>query len=288
VLVCLAGYAFGSFYFGFIFSWGYFVGALAVALISWLDDLFSLPFWSRLIVHILAAVILIWDVGFWPRLFIPFVSVELNPGTILGGMLAVVWVVWLLNAYNFMDGIDGIAATQAIVSGVAWIIFARLFDLPSIFFLAGMVASSSAGFLIHNWQPAKVFMGDVGSAFLGFTLAAIPFLPPKEPTEGTSVLPAIGVLFVWFFVFDTVFTFIRRAIGKQRVWEAHREHIYQRLIIEGQEHSTVTLIYGFASILLCLSVLLASVFLGIYGLLPILSLTVLTLLAAFHGLRKKR
>ena len=287
-LVCLAAYASSSVYFGFQFSWGYFAGAVAVGLVSWLDDLFSLPFWSRLIVHILAALILIWDVGFWTRLHLPFVSIDYDLGVIVGGVLAVAWVVWLLNAYNFMDGIDGIAATQAIVSGVAWGIFARLFDLPSIFFVSGILASSSAGFLLHNWQPAKVFMGDVGSAFIGFTLAAIPLIAQREAGSGSTILPIVGVLFVWFFVFDTVFTLIRRALGKQRIWEAHREHIYQRLIIEGRSHSTVTMLYGLAAALSCGLVLLALVFSGIFEWLTFLSLLVLTLLGAIHGLRKKR
>ncbi len=286
VLVCLIGYLVIGFGLGLPISWGYFVGALLVAGISWLDDLYSLPFWSRLIVHMVAAVVLVRDTGFWSELFLPLISVDIAIGNLFGLVFTVVWVVWLLNAYNFMDGIDGIAALQALISCVAWAVLASVLNMPSAFLLSGIVACASAGFLIHNWQPAKIFMGDVGSAFLGFTLAAMPLLARAETQLNTPILPIVAVLFVWFFVFDTVFTLIRRLLGQKRFWEAHREHIYQKLIIEAKDHSTVTLIYGFASAFLCTLVLLAIILSGIFPWLALLSLILLTLLVIYLGIRK--
>src|SRR4030095_10807109 len=166
VLVCLAGYLVMGFVLGMEVSWGFLAGSLIVALVSWLDDFYSLPFWSRLIFHVLAAGILVYDVGFWSDVYLPLVSTNISLGNAVGVCLTVVWIVWFLNAYNFMDGIDGIAALQAIVSCSAWAVLAWSLDLPSVFVLSGIVASASAGFLIHNWQPAKIFMGGVGSAFL--------------------------------------------------------------------------------------------------------------------------
>ena len=176
VLICLAAYPITGLALDLPFSWGYFAGGLLVAIISWLDDLVSLPFWSRLICHLFAAGILISDLGYWSQLSLPFASGEIGLGNVVGALLTLGWVVWLLNAFNFMDGIDGLAALQAVISCVAWAVFASMFDLPSVFLLSAVLASASAGFLIHNWQPAKIFMGDVGSAFLGFTLAAMPLL----------------------------------------------------------------------------------------------------------------
>lgn len=288
VLVCLAGYLTIGFVFGLPLSWGYLVGALLVAVVSWIDDLYSLPFWSRLAIHLSAAGILIWDVGFWSELSLPLVSAEISLGKAFGILLTTGWIVWLLNAYNFMDGIDGIAATQALISSIAWAILAWILDIPSVFFLSGIVAASSAGFLIHNWQPAKVFMGDVGSAFLGFTLAAMPLIARSGSRAELSVLPVVAVLFVWFFVFDTVFTFARRLVARRRVWEAHREHIYQKLIIEGQQHSFVTILYGLASALLCTAVLLALGLSGVYQWLALALLAVPTLVMTYLGIRKKR
>lgn len=288
VLVCLLGYLSIGFVLGLPQSWGYIVGAILVAGVSWIDDLYSLPFWSRLAVHLVAAAILIWDVGFWSELFVPLSSANIPLGNIFGLLFTAAWVVWLLNAYNFMDGIDGIAATQALISSVAWAVLASILHLPSAFFLAGIVAASSAGFLLHNWQPAKIFMGDVGSAFLGFTLAAMPLIARSESRVDVPILPVVAMLFVWFFVFDTVFTFARRLLARRRVWEAHREHIYQKLIIEGRQHSTVTLLYGFASALLCAVVVLAIGLSGSYEWLAFLSLVVLTLFVTYLGVRKKR
>lgn len=288
VLVCLTGYLIVGLVLGFPISWGYFAGALIVAVVSWLDDLYSLPFWGRLIAHLAAAGILVWDVGFWSDLFVPVISAHISLGSVFGLIFTVAWVVWLLNAYNFMDGIDGIAGLQAVVASVAWVAVAYILNLNSVLLLAVIIASSSAGFLIHNWQPAKVFMGDVGSAFLGFTLAAIPLLARHESGHDSPELPVLAVLFVWFFVFDALFTFIKRLVSKKRVWEAHREHIYQKLIIEGSSHSTVTLLYGFASAFLSFFVVLALGSSGIYPALAFLSLLVLTVGAAYLGIRKER
>jgi UDP-N-acetylmuramyl pentapeptide phosphotransferase/UDP-N-acetylglucosamine-1-phosphate transferase len=288
VLVCLVGYLTIGLGLGLPLSWGYFVGALLVAAVSWIDDLYSLPFWSRLGVHLAAAAILIRDVGFWSEVSVPFVSAQISLGTALGLVLTAAWIVWLLNAYNFMDGIDGIAATQALISSIAWAVLAWILDIPSVFFLSGIVAASSAGFLLHNWQPAKVFMGDVGSAFLGFTLAAMPLIARSGSRAELSVLPVVAILFVWFFVFDTVFTFIRRLLARRRVWEAHREHIYQKLVIEGQQHSFVTVVYGLASALLCAAVLLAIGLSGVFQWLVLVSLAVPTFLMTYLGVRKKR
>ena len=259
VLVCLFGYLVIHLIFTVPFSKGYFIGALMVAIVSWLDDLYSLPFWSRLIVHVAAAGVLVADLGAWQgAVFYPAFDVDF--GLIFGGILTISWVVWLLNAYNFMDGIDGIAALQAVVAGVAWAVFGFYFNLQGSFLFAGVVACVSLGFLLHNWQPAKIFMGDVGSAFLGFTLAAMPLLFGAETQQRIAVLPTIAVLFVWFFVFDTIFTFLRRAVNRERLWEAHRSHLYQRMVIAGLSHRDVTLLYASAADLLAAFVLLAAIF----------------------------
>ena len=288
VLVTLAGYAVIGSCFALPISWGYIAGSMMVAAVSWLDDLYSVPFWGRLIVHIAAALILIQDVGFWSSFALPLVPNDIALGSLVGIVLTVGWLVWLLNAYNFMDGIDGIAALQAVVAGSAWAVLASMLTLPAVFLFTGLLASSSAGFLLHNWQPAKIFMGDVGSAFLGFTLAAVPLIARKELESAASMLPVVAVLFVWFFVFDTVFTLIRRLLGRKRVWEAHREHIYQRMVIHGKSHSTVTLTYGLAAALVALLVVLGWHFSGIYPVLAFLSLIVLTAFGAYLGIRQNR
>ena len=286
VLVSLIGYVGVCLSSGLELSWGYLTAAGIVATVSWLDDLYSLPFWSRLLVHIAAATILILDLGYWSEVEDPITSITIQLPSAVGILVTGLWLIWLLNAYNFMDGIDGIAALQAIVSGVAWTLLAVMWSLPGTLALAGFLVSASAGFLVHNWQPAKIFMGDVGSAFLGFTLASMPLLARKEGVLEPEVLPVIAGLVVWFFVFDTVLTFFRRLFGRQRVWEPHREHLYQKLIIEGRSHSFVALLYGVASALLGIAVLTSILLSGIFQALAFLSFVGLTLFVLYLGVRK--
>jgi UDP-N-acetylmuramyl pentapeptide phosphotransferase/UDP-N-acetylglucosamine-1-phosphate transferase len=87
-------------------------------------------------------------------------------------------------------------------------------------------------------------MGDVGSAFLGFTLASLPLLSAKEGQHSSAAISIAGIAFVFYVVFDTVVTFTRRLLRGERVWQAHRTHLYQRMVISGMRHSSVTLIYG--------------------------------------------
>lgn len=229
--------------------WSYIIGALLVAGISWIDDLWSISFAWRLIVHFIAAGILLADSAF-----------SAGEG-IWGGIasiLAVFWIAWMINAYNFMDGIDGIAGVQAIVAATAWSALAFINDQPAVSFYAGILAAAILGFLVHNWQPAKIFMGDVGSAFLGFTLASFPFLGSDRDHHDAGVFVAAGVIFVWLFVFDTVVTLVRRLVRREKVWQAHRSHLYQRMVIGGMQHATVTSIYGAFAAALSIVYIIAS------------------------------
>jgi UDP-N-acetylmuramyl pentapeptide phosphotransferase/UDP-N-acetylglucosamine-1-phosphate transferase len=167
VVVCLTLYLFIGQIFGLSFSWGYFLGALLVAAVSWLDDLYSLPFWSRLLVHIGAAAILINDLGFWSEFSVPLTSKTLSIGSTLGVLITAGWIVWLLNAYNFMDGIDGIAGLQATIAGLGWTILALLLHLDATFLLSGIVAAASAGFWCITGSRLEFSWETWGVPFLG-------------------------------------------------------------------------------------------------------------------------
>ncbi|MGB7210100.1 MAG: glycosyltransferase family 4 protein [Pyrinomonadaceae bacterium] len=257
VLVSLILYSVTSHFLTHNFKWHYVVAASLVASISWLDDLYSIPFAPRLLVHSVSAAILIWGVGFWTGIYLPGFGLTLEVGN-FGAIIAFLWIVWMINAYNFMDGIDGIASAQAVLAGVSWLLLGYVFGYTNIYFTGGILAFSCLGFLIHNWSPAKVFMGDIGSAFLGFTFAALPLIAVEEKPSDSPMLLFAGVIFVWFFLFDTVFTFFRRAVRGEKVWTAHREHLYQRMTKTGHSHGYVTLLYaGFTAIVI------ASLFAGI-------------------------
>lgn len=220
---------------------GYVLGASAIAIVSWLDDLHSLPNRVRFAVHFAAAIIGVVTVGYWHEMTLPLI------GTVylgwLGLPLALVWIIGFTNAYNFMDGIDGIAGSQAVVGGVGWSLLGWLSGQPMVTVLGLLVASSSLGFLVFNWSPASIFMGDVGSAFLGYTFAVLPLMSGcgRLPWGGAALS---GVLLTWPFLADTAFTFMRRLVNGENVFQAHRSHIYQRLVIAGHSHQAVTLLYA--------------------------------------------
>lgn len=248
VVLSLAAYITGKFVFGYDLSYEFLAGAVILAAISWLDDLYSVPFFFRLPVQAAAVIIAIYGLGHFEIVDIPIVG-EVDLG-VFGPILTFAWAVWMLNAYNFMDGIDGIAGIQAVAAGAGWLYIGAAAGLESVYVLGGSIAFAAAGFLVHNWEPAKVFMGDVGSAFLGYAFAFMPLLAADEQRSAASFLPVAGVLLVWFFLIDTVITFLRRLVRLEKVWQPHREHIYQRLIISGARHSHISLIYGLTAAVL--------------------------------------
>ena len=239
------------------FYFAYFAGASIVALVSLADDIRELSPFVRIVCHGLAAGLTVWAYGGYEWFWIPFYGI-VNTG-IFGDMIAFLWIVWLINAYNFMDGIDGIAATQSITAGIGWFLTGILLGIDGVSFYAGVLAVSSTGFLLLNWQPAKIFMGDVGSAFLGYSFAVLPLLTIKKVSDSTaaSILPWIGVFLVWFFVFDSFYTMLKRLFRGAKIWQPHREHIYQKLVIAGLAHWKVTLVYGFLSMILVVVLVLA-------------------------------
>ncbi len=220
---------------------GIFSGAILVAGISLWDDIHPLPFWIRLAVHIAVAGIVVFLTGKWEIVDVPYFR-TLNLGWI-GIPMTIVWIVGMINAYNFMDGVDGIAGGQGVVAGLGWVV---LGILSGQFFIAGIgmiIAACCLGFLGHNWPPAKIFMGDVGSTFLGYIFAVLPVIAGQYDARLTFA----GALLVWPFVFDPAVTFLRRLFQHENVFSAHVSHFYQRLVATGFSHKRIALLYmGFS------------------------------------------
>jgi UDP-N-acetylmuramyl pentapeptide phosphotransferase/UDP-N-acetylglucosamine-1-phosphate transferase len=213
------------------------VGAASIALEGWMDDLYSFPVRQRLVTQISIFIMISWGIGAWPSVVLPILG-ELHLGRI-GVVVSFLWVMGLVNTYNFMDGIDGIVGVQAVVAGLGWALLGWIDGQLLVSSIGFLIAASSLGFLGHNWSPARVFMGDVSSAFLGYAFAVLPIMATiKNPH-----LFLAGILLVWPFIFDTTFTFFRRLRNGENVLSAHRSHFYQRLIIIGFSHRFVTLFY---------------------------------------------
>ncbi len=221
----------------------YICGASLIAAVGWLDDLYSLSVRMRFLAQSLAAVIAVLAIGYWQAIpLLPGESVWLGYA---GAALTFVWIVGLTNAYNFMDGSDGIAGLLAVLAGLGWACLGWLAGgSPTVTCLSLLLEAGSLGFLAHNWPPAKIFMGDVGSAFLGYSFATMPLLALGAGGPLAETSSALGLLLVWPFVFDAGFTFLRRLRNGENVFAAHRSHLYQRLLIVGYSHRFVMLLYG--------------------------------------------
>jgi len=205
---------------------------LAVAVIGFRDDLAPVPPRIRLLVHLGAAVWLVWRLGGLPPVTVGGVASDWGP---VGHLLAVVAVVWILNLYNFMDGIDGIAGVQAVFVAVAGAWLGGAAGPASVPLL--LLAGASAGFLLLNWPPARIFMGDAGSGFLGFALAGL-LLAQHAHTPASIWVP---VILLAVFLADATVTLTRRLMRGESPHAAHREHAYQRLSRRFGAHRPVTL-----------------------------------------------
>ena len=213
-------------------------GCTIIAAVSFLDDMRGVATPIRFAVQLVAAALSLAAFGVWSPVALGGTFIHLAVGA--AAFLTIVWIVGLTNAYNFMDGIDLMAAGQAITAGLGWIVLGSLAGAPNLVLVGTVVGFAAAGFAIHNRPPATIFMGDVGSAFLGYLFATLCLWAlQRDPLLATG-----GALLVWPFVFDTGFTFLCRALRREAVFSAHRSHLYQRLVIAGLSHLQVSALYA--------------------------------------------
>lgn len=208
--------------------------ALLVGLVGLVDDRGGLPASLRLILHLMAATSLVHLVGPISTLPLP-VPLSFALATPFASVLmTVIWVAGITNFFNFMDGVDGLAGGQAVVSCIGIAVAGWSADATVV---ACAIAGAAAGFLFYNWPPAKIFMGDVGSGAIGFLLAGLPLLAPAQRRSEAVLAVALGLT---FFILDPLLTLVRRALSRRPLMQAHREHLYQRLIPAGTSGSRVT------------------------------------------------
>ena len=214
--------------------------ASLIALLGLIDDIRPLAAWVRLSVQLtvaagfLAFVLRKGDLCLATGWRVPLsMSIMLGP--------AVVFVVGMTNIYNFMDGMDGLAATQSISAGLVLMVAATGAGQTDVAVIASIVTAASAGFFLHNMPPATLFLGDAGSTFLGFTFGGLALIAATRP----SPVP-IGVVPVAIapFLLDGSFTILRRIRLGERIWQAHRSHLYQRAVATGLTHRDVLLVYS--------------------------------------------
>lgn len=214
-------------------------GFLAVALIGFYSDRFNLSTLKRIIFQSIIAGIMIWLVGRPTELVIGSFIIPLG---YFGIMFGLIWIVGVTNFYNFMDGIDGLAAMQGIIAGIGIAIFGVILNDKFLISMGLVLSGATAGFLVLNFPPAKIFMGDSGSYPIGFYIASYALI------NGQLLIPIAMVLGV--FIFDPIITLIRRISKGEEWYKAHRSHFYQRAIKLGYSHLQVTSVVSLLSLLL--------------------------------------
>jgi Fuc2NAc and GlcNAc transferase len=212
------------------------ISGCAIAGVGYLDDRRQLPAKARFAVHLAAAVFVIALLGGIPE---PELARWGLGGFWIGFAFAVLVLAWGTNLFNFMDGIDGIAASEAIFMSMAGA-YLNWLDGGDSGVTAAMLclSAATAGCLVWNWPPARIFMGDVGSGFLGFMVTALAVLACNRGSVPIEVLPILGGVFV----VDATVTLLRRFMRGDRWFEAHRMHAYQHLARRWQRHKPVTLL----------------------------------------------
>lgn len=217
-------------------------GGAIVAGVGWLDDVRSLSAHWRLAFHFLAATWTVAWLGGMPTLSLGQTSAVLG---MAGAALAVIGIVWAINLFNFMDGIDGITGVEAVSIGAIGGALLLGLSSPGLAQLSLVIGGAALGFLFWNWAPAKIFLGDVGSGFIGFVIAAMALA-----SENAKAVPLMvwGILSAVFIV-DATLTFGRRL--RSGHWrDAHRNHAYQRAVQSGWSHSAVSAVVGIINLFL--------------------------------------
>jgi Fuc2NAc and GlcNAc transferase len=207
---------------------------LLVAIIGFADDHGHIAARWRLLGHFCAAIwALSWLGGLAP---VTVFGSVVDFGWI-GNLLAAVYLVWMLNLYNFMDGIDGLASAEALCACLGSALIYKVTGHAEPFWVALLLSSAVAGFLCWNYPPARIFMGDAGSGFLGIALGVLSL-------SAAFVAPDLlwsWVILLGVFVVDSTWTLCRRLLNGDKVYQAHRSHAYQYASRHFQSHKTVTL-----------------------------------------------
>ncbi|MEQ1661159.1 MAG: glycosyltransferase family 4 protein [Thiobacillus sp.] len=197
------------------------LGAFALAGVSLLDDVRGLPVAVRFLAHVVVAVGCLLALGLtgWPLL------------------VATLAVVWMTNLYNFMDGSDGLAGGMATSGFGALALAAWLGNAPELAAFCASIAAAALAFLRFNFPPARLFMGDAGSIPLGFLAATLGILGAQQ-----QVWPWLFPLLVFSpFIVDASMTLVRRSLRGEKIWQAHRSHYYQRVVLLGASHRQLAL-----------------------------------------------
>jgi UDP-GlcNAc:undecaprenyl-phosphate GlcNAc-1-phosphate transferase len=219
---------------------GFGLAAVAIVAVSLLDDLGKLrTFRLKLATQLFAAAVLLAFGIVIDEITLPFIG-SFSVGW-LGYPLTLLWVVGMTNMFNFMDGLNGLAGGTAVLVAAFFGIATYVQGSVFIYILCYVLFAAALGFFIFNFPSGRIFMGDVGSQFLGFTFAAVAVIAAEYDAARTSLM--VMLLLFFNFLFDTIFTFCRRYLRGEFVTQAHRSHLYQLFQRMGYSHVQVSLFH---------------------------------------------
>lgn len=218
-------------------------GAPVVVLLGWLDDRYTLSAKLRLGVHFLVATFIFALVTQWFQfeLFASFLPEIFW----INAVFCILFISWFINLYNFMDGADGLAASTAIAASVLMAVIAYFHDSPEISLIYCLIAYTVSGFLCFNWFPAKIFMGDTGSYFLGFVFAALALVCKVH----ANISFYSHIIIFGFFITDATYTLFMRALGGHNVFHAHKQFGFHKLMAKGWTDRKVSAFYTMVIVL---------------------------------------
>ncbi len=231
---------------------GLLLGIIVIEIAGVWDDIKPIKAWTKLFFQIIAAAIVVMFGVRVEGLTNPFVENGFFELGIWSIPITMVWIVGITNAINFIDGLDGLAAGVAMISSLSLLFIAIYLNQPQTMVLAAGLAGATMGFLPFNFNPAKIFMGETGSAFLGFTLGTIAIMGLVKTY--TTIAIVVPLVVLGLPIFDTAFAIIRRVLSGKSPMQADRGHLHHRLVDSGlSQKQSVIILY------------IVSAFLGLAG-----------------------
>lgn len=243
---------FGAFLIGYlilrpedIHATGILIGAVIIILTGFLDDMLEITAKAKITGQLAAALIVV----MWGGLQIDFINLPFG-GQIEFGVfsipITIIWIIGITNAINLIDGLDGLAAGVSSIALITLSIMAIIMGDPFVIATAAILAASSLGFLFFNFHPAKIFMGDTGSLFLGYMISVLALLGFKNVAVISLIIP---VIMLGVPISDTFFAIVRRIRMKQKIMAPDKSHLHHCLLRAGFSHKqTVLIIYGLAAL----------------------------------------
>lgn len=278
---------FASFLIGFLilipesdYTWAILTGAFIIIVTGVLDDMYELSAKIKLLGQIAAALVVVMGGVYVEFINLPFGGV-LEFG-MFGVPLTLLWIIGITNSINLIDGLDGLASGVSSIVLLTITIIAFMDGNLFIISLASILLASTLGFLVFNFYPAKIFMGDTGALFLGYMIAVISLLGFKSVTLFSLAIPII-ILAVP--IFDTVFAIIRRLVNKQPLSSPDKSHLHHCLLRLGLSHRTAVLsIYGISAVFSLSAILLTQATLWVSLLIVVFVVLTIELIVEFVGL----